>query len=125
MIALLHAVIVALEIVRRLPFLAAFREMARAAARARRILPLRRASDHWKERAIRTLAGRLFGRSLLAACFLALVAAPILLVLLLDRPLALGAMASLLDWPARLQLAALALTYALLRHVLVRRLRPR
>lgn len=125
MITLLPAFVIALELARRLPFLATFRKMAHAAARARRILPLRRASDHWKERAIGTLARRLFLHSLLAALLLLAVLSPIAIVLLLDRPLELGATAALLDWRARLELAALVLTYALLRHFVGRRLRPR
>lgn len=125
MIALLAAFVVAIELARVLPFLPTFRAMARSAARARWILPLRRASDHWKERAIRTLAARLFLHSLLAGLLLLVVAAPIALVLAADRPLGLGAMAALFDWPARLQLAGLALTYALVRYLIVRRLRPR
>ena len=125
LVPLFLAAVVAIELVRRLPLLAAFRRMALTSRRVGRMLKRRSVSERWMELAMRKLSARLFGQSLGAAGLLAAVAAPIGLVLALDRPFNLGALEALGDASARAQLTLLCITYAVFRYFVARALRRR
>jgi hypothetical protein len=118
---ILAALALAIETARRLPLLAAFRDLARTGARARRMLGYRRCLERRKELGLRALSGRMLARSLRAGGLLFLVVAPILAVLAADSAFGLGAVEALLDWRMRLVLLLLSLAYAALRFQLGRR----
>jgi len=120
MLWLLLAIVAAVELVRRLPLNAHFRDLAALGRTSAALLARRHVSDWSKGRAARILSLRMFVASLRAGLMLALVAAPIGLVLLADRPLGLGTMAALVDWRSRLIILAATIGYALTRY-LVRR----
>ena len=115
------AFVLAIETARRLPLLAAFRDLARTGVRARRVLGYRRGLERRKERGLRSLSARMLGRSLKACGLLLLAVAPILAVLAADSALGFGAVEALLDWRMRLVLLLLSLAYAALRFQLGRR----
>lgn len=125
MILLFLAMIAVLELARRLPVLAAFRDLSACSARSLRLMGRRGVSEWGKERAMRILSARLFARSLWAGALLGVVASPLL---------AFAALASLDpelvgmhldDWRTRLWVAPLSLSYALLRWQIGRRVRAR
>jgi hypothetical protein len=118
---ILAALVLAIEIARRLPLLAAFRDLARTGVRARRMLGYRRCLERRKERGLRSLSARMLGRSLRAGGLLLLAVAPILAVLAADSALRLGAVGALLDWRMRLVLLLLSLAYAAFRFQFGRR----
>lgn len=119
------AVVLAIEIARRLPLLQAFAGLARLSARIPRILGYRRCLEERKERAVQMLACALGRRSLLAGAMLVAVAAPILLVLLIDSFAHFGVAVALLDWRMRGALLLLCIVYAISRSRFSRRLRAR
>jgi hypothetical protein len=114
MFALLVSVPLTIELFRRLRLAAAVLRLARVAQRAIRLLR-RRASDHWKEKALLAIAGRMLLAALVAGGLLALAALPMLAAVLLDRPLGLGSTAVLLDWSGRLTLLAFGVCYVVFR----------
>ena len=81
---LLAAVLITLELVRRLPVLASFRRLGHGGRRAGRLLRAR-CSDATKERASGLLARRLFGASCRAGGLLLLAASPVLLLVMADH----------------------------------------
>lgn len=115
MLALLLSIVVALEVARRLPLLRTFRNLARVGARAPRIWAYRRGLEARKERATQLLAVRMFVCSVTAMWMIALVIAPIGLILLADLWLDLDVQKSLLNWRDRLVVAVLSLSYGLAR----------
>lgn len=123
---LLGAIVAAGEIARRLRIVPRFATLAALGRRAGAILVRRGVSDHLKERATRILAGRMMASSLSAGAILALVIAPVVLLLLLDGTLPLGVRAAFFDWQARLLILCVSLIYVLARwRIGRRRLRPR
>ncbi len=125
MIGLLLAILVALELFRRLPVLASFRALAFWGRRSAALLPRRDVSEWAKERAMQLLSRRLFLASARAGLLLALVALPIGAMLVLDQFVDLGVRAALFDWRKRLGIVMICLTYAILRWQIGRRLQPR
>ena len=99
--------------------------LAALAHRAAAILVRRGVSDHLKERATRILAGRMMASSLGAGAVLAMVIAPVVLLLLVDGTLPLGVRAAFFDWQARLLILFVSLIYVLARWRIGRRLQPR
>ncbi|MBC9032968.1 hypothetical protein IAG41_11235 [Sphingomonas sp. JC676] len=124
MLILFLAIVMVLELARRMPLVAAFRDMAACQAHAVRLMQRRGVSEWGKERAMRILAGRLFARSLRAGGLLVVVASPLLLVLGLAAvdPRLIGAH---LDWVTRLWVAPMSLGYAALRWQVGPRVRAR
>ena len=125
MIALLLAILMALALFRRLPVLARFRELALWGGRSAALLRRGGVSEWAKERAMRLHALRLFAASARAGLMLAVVAAPIAVVLAIDAGLDLGVREALLDWRQRLGILSLCGGYALVRWHVRRRLQPR
>jgi len=126
-IALLFGAIVAAgELARRLRIVPRFAMLAVLGRRAGAVLARRGVSDHLKERATRILAGRMMASSLTAGVMLALVIAPVILLLLIDGTLPLGVRAAFFDWQARLFILFVSLIYVLARwRIGRRRLQPR
>ena len=122
--AVFAAFVLALEIVRHLPLLAAFRDLGTTSLRARRVLGYRRCLETRKESGLQRLSLRMLRQSLRGAELLALVAAPFALLLAADALWQLGITAVLLDWQRRLMLIVLGALYALLRFRFRRRLQP-
>lgn len=122
---LLGAIVAAGEIARRLRIVPRFATLAALAHRAAAILVRRGVSDHLKERATRILAGRMMASSLGAGAVLAMVIAPVVLLLLVDGTLPLGVRAAFFDWQARLLILFVSLIYVLARWRIGRRLQPR
>lgn len=125
MIGLLIAILAALELFRRLPLVASFRDLAYWGARSTALLRRRGVSEWAKERAMGLLSRRLFAKSVRAGLLLALVAAPIGAMLMLDTLVDLGVRAALFDWQKRLWIVMICLTYAIVRWQIRRRLQPR
>ena len=124
MIALLIAILAAIEIARRVPVFASFRAIATLSAKSTAVLRRRGVSEWCKERAVQILSRRLMAASLRSGMYLVLIAAPILLAFALDYVLPLGVRATFLDWPRRLLLLALCVGIAIIRWQFRRRLRP-
>ena len=123
---LLAAIVVAGELARRLHIVSRFASLAMLGRRAGAVLTRRGVSDHLKERATRILAGRMMASSLTAGGILALVIAPVVLLLLIDGTLPLGVRAAFFDWQARGLLLCMSLIYVFARWRLGRRrLQPR
>ena len=122
MLALIVSIMVALEIARRVPLLERVRNLARVSARTPRVWGYRRGLEVRKERATQLLSLHMFRYSIAVMAMLALVIAPIGLVLLVDPWLDLGARESLMNWQDRLVVAVLSLTYGLARIQIARRL---
>lgn|GEM_PF-939596 len=123
---LLGAIVAAGEIARRLRIVPRFATLGTLGRRAGAILVRRGVSDHLKERATRILAGRMMASSLSAGAVLALVIAPVVLLLLADGALPLGVRAAFFDWQARLLILFVSLIYVLARwRIGRRRLQPR
>jgi hypothetical protein len=123
---LLAAIVVAGELARRLHIVPRFTSLAMLGRRAGAVLARRGVSDHLKERATRILAGRMMASSLTAGGILALVIAPVVLLLLVDGTLPLGVRAAFFDWQARGLLLCMSLIYVFARWRLGRRrLQPR
>lgn len=123
---LLGAIVAAGELARRLRIVPRFATLAVLGRRAGAILVRRGVSDHLKERATRILAGRMMASSLSAGAVLALVIAPVVLLLLLDGTLPLGVRAAFFDWQARLFILFVSVIYVLARwRIGRRRLQPR
>ena len=123
---LLAAIVVAGELARRLHIVPRFASLAMLGRRAGAVLARRGVSDHLKERATRILAGRMMTSSLTAGGILALVIAPVVLLLLVDGTLPLGVRAAFFDWQARGLLLCMSLIYVFARWRLGRRrLQPR
>ena len=123
---LLAAIIAAGELARRLHIVPRFASLAMLGRRAGAVLARRGVSDHLKERATRILAGRMMASSLAAGGMLALVIAPVVLLLLIDGTLPLGVRAAFFDWQARGLLLSMSLIYVFARWRLGRRrLQPR
>jgi putative flippase GtrA len=122
MLALFVSIIIALEIARRVPLLARFRNLARVSARTPRVWSYRRGLEVRKERATQLLSLHMFRHSISLLWMLALVIAPIILVLLVDTWLDFGAQESLKNWRDRLVVAVLSLAYGLARIQIARRL---
>lgn len=122
---LLGAIVAAGELARRLRIVPRFATLADLGRRAGAILVRRGVSDHLKERATRILAGRMMASSLGAGAVLALVIAPVVLLLLLDGTLPLGVRAAFFDWQARLLMLFVSLIYVLARWRIGRRLQSR
>jgi fumarate reductase subunit D len=123
---LLAAIVVAGELARRLHIVPRFASLAMLGRRAGAVLARRGVSDHLKERATRILAGRMMASSLTAGGILALVIAPVVLLLLIDGTLPLGVRAAFFDWQARGLLLSMSLIYVFARWRLGRRrLQPR
>ena len=112
---LLLAVIAAGEIARRLALLQRFAALGQLSRRAGAVVTRRGVSEHFKERATRILAARMMIASFSAGAALILVIAPVILLLLIDGPLPLGVRAAFVDWPARILLLTMSLSYALVR----------
>ncbi|MEI9928078.1 MAG: hypothetical protein WDN44_10775 [Sphingomonas sp.] len=115
MIGLLIAILTALELFRRLPVLASFRDLAHWGARSTALLRRRGVSEWAKERAMRLLSRRLFAKSVRAGALLALVAGA-------DRGGAgarfdrrSGRARAWFDWRKRLWIVMVCLAYAFLR----------
>lgn len=115
MLALFLSIMVALEIGRRLPLLERFLDLARVGARTPRVWAYRRGLEVRKERATKLLSLHMFRCSISVMGMLALVIAPISLVLLVDSRLDFGAWESLMNWRDRIVLAVLSLAYGLTR----------
>lgn len=126
MIALLLAILIAIETVRRLPLIASFRTIAALGRRSSALLAHKGASDWSKGRGARILSARLFGSSLRAGLLILLVAAPLAAAIVTDLLLGrrLGAVTALTDWQSRLIILAATIGYALVRHRLAKRLQP-
>jgi hypothetical protein len=122
---LLAAIVVAGELARRLRIVPRFATLAALGRRAGAVLARRGVSDHRKERATRILAGRMMASSLIAGAILALVIAPVVLLLLVDETVPLGVRAAFFDWQARLLILVVSLIYVLARWRIGRRLQPR
>ena len=123
---LLGAIVAAGELARRLRIVPRFATLADLGRRAGAILARRGVSDHLKERATRILAGRMMASSLGAGAVLAMVIAPVVLLLLIDGALPLGVRAAFFDWQARLLILFVSLIYVLARwRIGRRRLQPR
>jgi hypothetical protein len=123
---LLAAIVVAGELARRLRIVPRFASLAALGRRAGAVLARRGVSDHLKERATRILAGRMMASSLTAGAILALVIAPVVLLLLIDGTVPLGVRAAFFDWQARLLILFVSLIYVLARwRIGRRRLQPR
>lgn len=123
---LLGAIVAAGELARRLRIVPRFATLAVLGRRAGAVLARRGVSDHLKERATRILAGRMMASSLTAGVMLALVIAPVILLLLIDGTLPLGVRAAFFDWQARLLILFVSLIYVLARwRIGRRRLQPR
>lgn len=123
---LLAAIVAAGELARRLHIIPRFASLAMLGRRAGAVLARRGVSDHLKERATRILAGRMMASSLTAGGILALVIAPVVLLLLIDGTLPLGVRAAFFDWQARGLLLSMSLIYVFARWRLGRRrLQPR
>ena len=118
---LLGAIVAAGELARRLRIVPRFATLAVLGRRAGAVLARRGVSDHLKERATRILAGRMMASSLTAGAMLALVIAPVTLLLLIDGTLPLGVRAAFLDWQARLLILFVSLIYVLARWRIGRR----
>lgn len=116
--------VAAVEIARRLPLLRAFREVAATSIRVRRVLGYRRCLERRKERSLQRLSLRMLRQSLRAGELLALVVAPIALLIVADALLELQVLAALMDWRMRAALIVLSLGYAFIRHRFRQRLRP-
>jgi hypothetical protein len=125
-VLLLAAIVVAGELARRLRIVPRFATLAALGRRAGAVLARRGVSDHFKERATRILAGRMMLSSLTAGAILALVIAPVVLLLLIDGTVPLGVRAAFFDWRARLFILFVSLIYVLARwRIGRRRLQPR
>ena len=123
-VLLLFAALVAvLELARRLPLIASFRDMQVCSARTVRLMRTP-GSDHCKERAMRILSARMFARSLRAGGLLLAVASPLLIVLLLGSTDEARAIGMAIDGHTRLWVIPLSLGYAVLRWQLGRRVQP-
>jgi hypothetical protein len=123
---LLAAIVVAGELARRLRIVPRFTTLAALGRRAGAVLARRGVSDHLKERATRILAGRMMISSLTAGAILALVIAPLVLLLLADGTVPLGVRAAFFDGQARLLILFVSLIYVLARwRIGRRRLQPR
>lgn len=123
---LLAAIVTVGELARRLHIIPRFASLAMLGRRAGAVLARRGVSDHLKERATRILAGRMMASSLTAGGILALVIAPVVLLLLIDGTLPLGVRAAFFDWQARGLLLSVSLIYVFARWRLGRRrLQPR
>lgn len=123
---LFAAIVAAGELARRLRIVPRFAMLAALGRRAGAVLVRRGVSDHLKERATRILAGRMMASSLTAGAMLALVIAPVILLLLIDGTLPLGVRAAFFDWQARLLILFVSLIYVLARwRIGRRRLQPR
>jgi hypothetical protein len=118
---LLGAIVAAGELARRLRIVPRFATLAVLGRRAGAVLARRGVSDHLKERATRILAGRMMASSLTAGAMLALVIAPVTLLLLIDGTLPLGVRAAFFDWQARLLILFVSLIYVLARWRIGRR----
>jgi hypothetical protein len=130
LIALLLALIVAIELFRRLPVLVRFRALAEWGARAGALVRRRGVSEWAKERAMRLMSLRLFAASVRAGVLLLAVAAPILVAFAIDSGaidsgLDLGVAHAFFDWRQRLWTLLLCGAYAIVRHHAGRRLQPR
>jgi len=125
-VLLLAAIVAAGELARRLHIVPRFAMLAALGRRAGAVLARRGVSDHLKERATRILAGRMMASSLTAGAILALVIAPVVLLLLADGTVPLGVRAAFFDWQARLLILVVSLIYVLARWRIGRRgLQPR
>ena len=123
---LLGTIVAAGELARRLRIVPRFARLAALGHRASAVLARRGVSDHLKERATRILAGRMMVSSLTTGAVLAMVIAPVVLLLLLDGMLPLGVRAAFFDWQARLCILFVSLIYVLARwRIGRRRLQPR
>jgi hypothetical protein len=123
---LFTAIVAAGELARRLRIVPRFATLAALGRRAGAVLARRGVSDHLKERATRILAGRMMASSLIAGAILALVIAPVVLLLLIDGTVPLGVRAAFFDWQARLLILFVSLIYVLVRwRIGRRRLQPR
>jgi hypothetical protein len=125
-VLLLAAIVAAGELARRLRIVPRFTMLAALGRRAGAVLARRGVSDHLKERATRILASRMMASSLTAGAILALVIAPVALLLLADGTVPLGVRAAFFDWQARLLILVVSLIYVLARwRIGRRRLQPR
>jgi hypothetical protein len=122
MLALVFSIVAAIEILRRVPLLQAFRDLALVGARSPRVWAYRRGLEARKERATRLLSVRMFGCSISALWMIMMVFLPIGLVLAVDPWLGLDTREALLNWRDRLVVAMLSLTYGLARIQIARRL---
>ena len=123
---LIAAIVAAGELARRLRIVPRFAALAALGRHAGAVLARRGVSDHLKERATRILAGRMMASSLIAGAILALVIAPVVLLLLIDGTVPLGVRAAFFDWKARLLILFVSLIYVLVRwRIGRRRLQPR
>jgi hypothetical protein len=124
-VLLLAAIVAAGELARRLRIVPRFAMLAALGRRAGAVLARRGVSDHLKERATRILAGRMMASSLTAGATLALVIAPVVLLLLVDGTVPLGVRAAFFNWQARLLILVVSLIYVVARWRIGRRLQPR
>ena len=125
MIGLLLAILIALELFRRLPVIASFRCLAHWGGQSSALIRRRGVSEWAKERAMQLLSLRLFVSSMRAGVMLVLVAAPILVALLIDSFVDIDVRDTLFDWHKRLWILMICVAYALIRWQFRRRLQPR
>src|SRR5690349_4462741 len=92
--------IVAIELARRLPLVAAFRRLAQTSAQAGRIVATT-GSDRWKERAMRGISARLLMDSLRAGAMLLGVAGPLIVAVSAIFVLRMPAAEQVLTWSGR------------------------
>lgn len=123
MIALIFAMMAALELAARLSPLKAFRALARTAVRTPRIWGRGGGLEERKERAVQMLAARMFLQSIRALALVGAIAAPIGVVALIDMGAPLGVREALTDWGDRSVIAVVSVTYGLIRFRLIPRLR--
>lgn len=93
---------------------ARFVTLARIGARSAKVLR-RRASDHWKERAISRLWVRVMQSTALLAATIALVLFPVVLLYVASKMLGLELLAAMDFGPAHLALIAALIAYAVMR----------
>lgn len=103
------------ELFLRLPLLTAVREAARTGRRAVRAMAAKKASDHWKEKAVQACAGRMAKAALVLAGGLALIAAAGTVLTLAAERLLPGTTAILLSWPGLVLSLAVATAYVMAR----------
>lgn len=112
---LLGATIVSIELLGEVRVLRDFAGLARLGRQAAKLIARRGVSEWAKERAMRLLAARMFGRSVISFARLLLIASPLLLVLAIDAHGRFGVRQAWTSIPARIALLMLSTFYWVVR----------
>lgn len=110
-VVLLLATLASIELVWATGVLRCLMDVNRLGRRATHIVTRRHVSEWAKERAMRLMSGRLMAQSLRGLALIAVVAAPLILAMVVDRLWPYGFAQAFTHWPTRVALLVISLAY--------------